>query len=107
MAFIAGNTICLNADKSTVVPCNSPEAAFILAGPGSEISAEDVGRYGLAERIDGGGMPRTAEEIEGRRPVDLPVAVTLDPTEDAEILDLIRERRMQRTAATARPTPPA
>lgn len=39
--------ICLNADKSAVVPCDSPEAAWQLAGAGGYVSAEDAKKYGL------------------------------------------------------------
>ena len=95
--YQATERICLNADKSAIVPCGSPAATFVLAGVGTEISAEDAARYGLTPPA--GVTPRLAEEIEANRPAGLPITVTLDPEADADVLELLRQKRM--TAASA------
>jgi hypothetical protein len=46
----ATERLYLNADKSKVVPEGDPEAAFLFATPGTEISAEDAAKYGLGAK---------------------------------------------------------
>lgn len=48
-SFTLTERTCLNADKSAVVSCNSPEAAFTLGGAGSLIPMADAERYGLTK----------------------------------------------------------
>ena len=43
--------ICLNADKTQIVECGSPEAAFLLVAKGGTISMEDAEKYGLAKVV--------------------------------------------------------
>jgi hypothetical protein len=38
-----------NKDKSALVPEDSPEASFLFAAPGTEVSEEDARKYGLLE----------------------------------------------------------
>ena len=40
----------LTADKERVVPEGDPEAAFLFATPGKEISAEDAEKYSLGAK---------------------------------------------------------
>lgn len=40
----------LTADKERVVAEGDPDAAFLFAAPGSEISAEDAEKYGLGTK---------------------------------------------------------
>lgn len=47
-AFQSDKEMCLNADKSAVVDCDSPEARFVLVGVGGTVSAEDAERLGLS-----------------------------------------------------------
>lgn len=57
-----GGTICLNADKSAVVDCAAPEAAWVLVGPGGELPDAVAAEYGL----EPGGTP----DPKARRPVE-------------------------------------
>lgn len=43
----ADHHIYVNADRSRVVEEHDPDAAFLLAAAGDDVSAEDVKRYGL------------------------------------------------------------
>lgn len=45
--YIAEQRLYLNADESEIVPEDSPDAAFLLAGEGCEVPPEAVERYGL------------------------------------------------------------
>lgn len=45
--FVTQERICLDAARSKVVDCDSPEAAFQLATPGKTVSAADAEKYGL------------------------------------------------------------
>ena len=42
-----GDPIYVNADKSAVVPGDSPEAAFLLVGTDGQIPLEEAQKYGL------------------------------------------------------------
>lgn len=48
MTYIAQEQLCLNADRSKIVPCDSPEAAMNLALPGDELEDDVAEKYGLA-----------------------------------------------------------
>lgn len=39
----------LNADRSRVVDADSPDAAYLLAAEGDDITNEDVKRYGIGK----------------------------------------------------------
>ena len=45
--YTADKRLYLNRDKSEIVEEDSPEAAFLLAAEGQEVSQEDVEKYGL------------------------------------------------------------
>lgn len=64
--MVAQKKLCLNGDKTAVVDCKSPDAAFVLAIPGQEIPPHVVKQYGLSEagveekaRTPGGNKART------------------------------------------------
>lgn len=42
----------VNKDRTKVVPEDSPEAAFVLVGPGGQIPDEDAERLGLSKQGD-------------------------------------------------------
>jgi hypothetical protein len=44
-----GKHIYLNADKTAIAEEGSPEAAFLLVGPGGEVSDADAVKYGLMD----------------------------------------------------------
>ncbi len=48
--MIANKNLYLNRDKTAVVAEDSPDAAFLLAGKGTEISPEAAAKYGLNNR---------------------------------------------------------
>lgn len=48
-SFTLTERVCLNADKSAVVDCNSTAAAFSLGGVGTLIPMADAERYGLVK----------------------------------------------------------
>lgn len=50
MSYTADEELCVNADKSTVVPCDGPEAAWVLVGPGGTLTDEQAAKYGFAEK---------------------------------------------------------
>jgi hypothetical protein len=50
MVFKADERIYVNADRSAVVPEDSPDAAFLLVGEGGELPDEDAAKYGLTKR---------------------------------------------------------
>lgn len=63
----------VNADKSQVVEAGSAEAAYLLGGPGAEISEADVDKYGLL--ASGPDIPDIAEApsvIQGKLPPEFP-----------------------------------
>ena len=47
-SLISDRRLYLTADRSTVVEEGDARQAWLLVGAGSEISADDVARYGLA-----------------------------------------------------------
>lgn len=52
MTYISDKRLCVNADKSAIVDCESPEAAYQLAPEGGEVSAADVKKYGLNAKAE-------------------------------------------------------
>lgn len=50
MSYTADEELCVNADKSAVVPCEGPEAAWVLVGPGGTLTDEQAAKYGFAEK---------------------------------------------------------
>ena len=89
-----GPAVYVNADKSAVVDGSSPEAAFLMVGPGSAVKREFVALYRQHFGLDGtpaadGPEPRTvayggqepagnteAEVSPEPEPVEEPAAVT-------------------------------
>jgi enoyl-CoA hydratase/carnithine racemase len=49
--FIANRRLFLSADRSRVVEENDPDAAFLLATVGDELSDAEAHRLGLLERM--------------------------------------------------------
>lgn len=49
MVYTSDKALYVNADKSRVVPGDSPEAAFLLVGEGGQLSDEDAAKYGLTK----------------------------------------------------------
>lgn len=49
MAHKAGRRLYLNGDRSKVVPEDHPDAHYLLAAEGDEVSDEDAARYGLTK----------------------------------------------------------
>lgn len=47
--YVATERLYLTADRDRVVREGDPEAAFLLAGVGGELSAETAERYGLKQ----------------------------------------------------------
>jgi hypothetical protein len=77
MAYTSKERVCLNADKSAVVDCESEEAAYVLVGEGGTISDEEARQYGLAGRRkqaedDADAVPSEAADAEekARQPAD-------------------------------------
>ena len=56
-----GKALYVNADKSRLVPEDSPEAAFVLVGENGTVSDEDAKKYGLGEHAEGFEAPAPAE----------------------------------------------
>jgi hypothetical protein len=52
MTYTAQKQLCLNADRTRIVPCDSPDAAMTLALPGVELPDEVAKQYGLLEDKD-------------------------------------------------------
>jgi hypothetical protein len=52
--------VCIDAAKTRVVPCDSPEAAFVLA-------VEDLERFGVVRAPEAKAMPKPADKAR-RRP---------------------------------------
>lgn len=65
MTYIAQEQLCLNADRSKIVPCDSPDAAMNLALPGQEVPDDLAAKYGLAGK-------KKAEEPEEKAVVSPP-----------------------------------
>lgn len=59
--MIAKRRLFVNADKSKIVDEGSEEAAYLLAGEGVEVSAEDIKKYGL-KKTDVGDTPKSQTE---------------------------------------------
>lgn len=49
-SFTLTERVCLNADKSAVVDCSSPAAAFTLGGAGTLIPMAEAEKYGLVKQ---------------------------------------------------------
>lgn len=49
---IADKTYFLNADKTKTVAEDSPDAAYLLAREGGQVSDEDVKKYGVKTRTE-------------------------------------------------------
>jgi hypothetical protein len=73
-----GDDLYLNADKSKIVPENSPEAAYLLVSRGGTLSDEDAERYGLfltprdlapGEMLEAGQLPDDSAATETGEPV--------------------------------------
>lgn len=62
-SFTMTERVCLNADKSAVVDCNSEAAAFQLGGPGTQIPYAEAEKYGLV---------RAAKPAKAEDKADLP-----------------------------------
>lgn len=60
----------LNADRSRVVEEGDPEAAYLLAAEGAEISNEDVARYGLGSKKAKEPEPTVVQSITADPPKD-------------------------------------
>lgn len=56
-----GDDIYLNADKSAIVPSDSPEAAYLLVASGGQIPLEEAQKYGLI----GSQLPERPEDARG------------------------------------------
>jgi hypothetical protein len=56
-----GDDIYLNADKSAIVPSDSPEAAYLLVASGGQIPIEAAQKYGLV----GSQLPERPEDARG------------------------------------------
>ena len=88
-AYITDTRLCLDETKEKVVDCESPEARFLLAAEGSEVSAADAERYGLGPDAPPPAIPDepppgerfTAGSLKGR-PAYTPVAKAAAPSQD-------------------------
>lgn len=56
-----GKALYVNADKSKVVPEDSPEAAFVLVGENGEVPDAEAKKYGLGEYAKGYKAPEPME----------------------------------------------
>lgn len=65
VAFVTPIALCLDETKARVVPCDSTEARYQLAGAGCEVSVVDAQRYGLKS-------PGAAEKALAARPKTRP-----------------------------------
>jgi hypothetical protein len=76
----ADRRLYLNADRSRVVEDGDPEAAYLLAAEGTDISNEDVRRYGLDKKQAPEPEPMVVHSIAADPPKD-------EPKEDAPAED--------------------
>lgn len=67
-SFVTKERICVNADMSAVVPCDSPQAAFQLVPAGGMVSAEDARKYGLSSPAepDTKAVDKDADDVEDK-----------------------------------------
>lgn len=66
---VSKERLYVNADKSKVVPEDSPEAAFLLVGQGGELTNEQVKQYGLKKsQLVGPGGEDEPEEATAEEP---------------------------------------
>lgn len=85
----------LNADRSRVVEEGDPDAAYLLAAEGTDISNEDVERYGLGDK-----KPKAPEaQVVHSVAAD---AAPADVQPDAAVVAMGHEEYMQRHAAQQR-----
>lgn len=66
MTYVTDKQICLNADRSKIVPCDSEEAAMTLALPGVELADEVAAQYGL------GVEQKAVTEAPANKALDMP-----------------------------------
>lgn len=62
MTYTSDKRLYLNADRSKVVEEGSPDAAYLLAGEGGEVSDEEAKRYGLKAPTKAQAAAADAEE---------------------------------------------
>lgn len=62
VAYITAQRLCVDATRERVVSCDSPDAAYLLAGAGTEVTAVDAARYGLPASAT---ATATAKQISG------------------------------------------
>lgn len=66
MPYVTDTQLCLNEDRSKIVPCDSPEAYVNLALPGAELSDEVAAQYGL------GVEEKAVETAPANKALDMP-----------------------------------
>jgi hypothetical protein len=84
--YKATRRLYLNKDKSAIVDENDPQASFLLAAEGNEVSAEDVEKYGL--------MGDSADKSDAS-PSD-----ETKPKADAETSGIVREPAKEKVIGT-------
>lgn len=62
MTYISDKRLCVNADESKVVDCDSPDAAYLLVGEGGELTDEQAKKYGLSDKGKAKAEPEAAPE---------------------------------------------
>lgn len=68
------NDVCLNADRSAVVPCDSPQAHFKLRPPFDELSDEEAEALGLSKKPAAPAEPEVVEMGEADEPEEKTVS---------------------------------
>jgi hypothetical protein len=69
-AMRADKRYYLNADRSKVVEQDDPDAAYLLAAEGDDITNEDVKRYGLGSKKQSDPVPAVVHSIAADPPQD-------------------------------------
>lgn len=81
-----------NRDKSALVAEDDPEASFLFAAPGSEVSEEDARKYGLLESDEG--------EAEGEAKADESAAEQPAQSADEGRTEVKREEEPERVVSS-------
>lgn len=64
--YTSEKRVCLNADRSKVVPCDSAEAAIQLVAAGGQIPEDEAKRYGLTDKPKAEAEPAQEPEEESK-----------------------------------------
>lgn len=93
--MIADKRYYLNADRSRVVEEDDPDATYLLAAEGADISNEDVARYGLDGKKPKAPEAQVVHSIAAdRAPADAPA--------DVGVVEMDHDEYMKRHAAQQR-----